>query len=325
MEIAVDWFVRGCIVAALIAVWQLANATVHVPYPEDLFYSNKSHVVYRAYKISGLFRLNGPFNEASEMAGFLTVGLGLIGWKLFTQPLRWSTGLSFLLLLSMILMTFSSTGYLVITFMLLCGGYLYIRHLRRQGGISPAKLLIALTLLLGATAMGASHAVRDTLTKVIHTTLLDKDKSASYRQRNESHTAALTTLSATYYMGAGWGSIRASGFAFFLLGSVGILGTALFCGYYISLFVPLFRKRPRSLKARGDLYERSLFGATILMLGMAVAGSEPTVPIMWALFAVATAGPALVRVSAATPDLIPFAAHRLRPGTAAFSNELLTR
>ena len=291
LEIAVDWYVRGCIVAAFFAIYQLANATIHIPYPDAILYSNKAHVVYRAYKMGGLWRLNSTFTEASDMAGFMTVAAGLLGWTLFTRPLRLGRSVNFVLIVVSILLTFSSTGYLVMAFMLLLGGFLYIRYLMRLGGISAIKLIAMILLLAGMTSSIASESARATVSKVVRSVLLDKDKSASYRARAESHTQALAALSDTYYMGAGWGSIRASGFAFFLLGTVGVVGLTLFCSFYLSLFLPLFRRRGQDERdSLNDLLERSLFGVSILLCGLAAAGSEPTLPVLWVLFGVATLG-----------------------------------
>jgi predicted Co/Zn/Cd cation transporter (cation efflux family) len=80
LEDALDWYMRGCVTAAIVAVYQLANAITHIPYPDAVLYSNPSYVIYRAYKINGLWRLNGPFTEASDMAGAMVVGLALVGW-----------------------------------------------------------------------------------------------------------------------------------------------------------------------------------------------------------------------------------------------------
>jgi hypothetical protein len=264
---------------------------MHVPYPDSALYSNKAHVVYHAYKIGDFWRLNATFTEASEMAGFLTVALGLLGWELFTRPLRLKRCLSFVLIMVSILFTFSSTGYLVVAFMLLLSGILYVRYLMRRGGIAASKLIVAIIVVSAGLALTTNTSARETVTEVVGSVLLDKDKSASYRDRTESHAEALATLSDTYYMGAGWGSIRASGLGYVLLGTVGVIGLALFISFYCSLFIPIFRRRrPNEHKLHGDLFDQSLFGVTILLCGMAVSGAEPTLPTLWVLFGIATAG-----------------------------------
>jgi hypothetical protein len=175
---------------------------------------------------------------------------------------------------------------------LLTGPTLYIGRVVRQGGLSPAKLVTGMVVILAVATFFASSAEgRETVTKVVRMTLLDKDKSDSYRYRRETQTMALVTMSETYYMGAGWGSIRTSGFFYSLLGTVGVIGLGLFCGFYGSLFLPLFRRRPQYAgSSQYDLYNGALFALTILMCAMAAAGSEPVMPVLWLLFGITTVG-----------------------------------
>ncbi|QHN02182.1 hypothetical protein FTO74_01390 [Granulicella sp. WH15] len=287
LDLAVTWYVRGCITASFFAVYQLANGIAHIPYPDIVLYSNPSHVIYHAYQINGLWRLNSTFPEASEMATFLTVGIGLMGWRLVTRPLRASALFYFTLMLGALLLTQSSLGYASLAFILAAGGALTVRYLFGQGGISLAKLLLVVTLAGGTVGLFVTTNAGAMVNKVINSVLLEKKNSVSYRERTETHVAALETMEKTFYMGAGWGSIRASGLTYMLLGTVGVPGFILFTGFFLSLFAPLLQKGRAS--ERNDLFEQSLFALTIMILGLGVAGSEPVQPILWALFGVASA------------------------------------
>jgi O-antigen ligase len=293
LQSAVDWYIKGCIVASLFAMYQLANATVHIPYPESILYSNTGHVIYRAYRINGMWRLNSTFNEASAMAGFLTTGLALQACAMVSQPLRLGTCLSFLLMLLAIIMSISSTGYVCLVLIVLLGVPLYVGYVMRRKAISPSTLVFGIVLLVGTTAFFTlSDTAGASFMKVINSVLLDKKNSESYREREDSHRSAMATFADTYYMGAGWGSIRSSGLTYMLFGTVGVIGAALFLGFYLSTFLPLFgRARPPSAAPGRGLFEQSLFGATILLGGLVIAGAEPTIPILWLLFGVATVGP----------------------------------
>lgn len=229
------WYVRGCVVAALFAMYQLLNAITHIPYPSAVLYSNKAHVVYNAYMIDGMWRLNATFCEASEMAGFLIVGVALTGWKLVTEPFRISRLCSLLLLLVALLMTVSSVGYLCLGYLLVCGGILAVRYVAGQGGLSIPKVVFALLLVLSAVSVfSLVPAAGNAGTKLVQTTLLDKQNTDSYRNRTFTHGAALEVLSNTYYMGAGWGSARASGLFYILLATVGARVGPLCCIPHLS-------------------------------------------------------------------------------------------
>jgi hypothetical protein len=120
--------------------------------------------------------------------------------------------------------------------------------------------------------------------------LLEKTNSDSYRKRTAANTVALDSASQTYYMGAGWGSVRASGLIYILLGNLGLPGLLLFSGVIVLLFQPFFDRRRTGLNKGSDLFERSLFALMTALLASSIAGAEPVEPILWVLLAVATAG-----------------------------------
>lgn len=292
---AVDWYIRACVAASCIAVYQLANAVLHIPYPSVVFYSNPSYVIYNAYQINGLWRLNGPFNEASEMAAFLVVGIALLGWELVTKPLRMVRVGCFGLMVAALMMTLSSLGYA--SLILMCPvGIAFCGKTVLKNGISRVRLIVALVLIGGAAGFFTlSKSGVQTVSKVLTSTLLDKTTSDSYKERTETHTYALQALADTAYVGAGWGSLRASGLGYILLGTVGIPGTVLFFGFYLSLFKPFFYRRTQGvrngMKRWGDgeeMFAQSLFAATMLLCSMLIAGSEPVAPALWVLFGIAT-------------------------------------
>ena len=287
--------------------YQLLNAIVHIPYPESVLYSNKTHVIYHAYKIGGMWRLNSTFNEASQMAGFLIVGMTLLGWKMMTQSFKIGTACSFGLMLAALLMTLSSTGYATLALLVLVGGLLYARYLFRGGAISHGHVIVGALIVVSTVALfSLSSTAIQTVNRTVTSTLLEKKNSDSYKARRESDIAAIETLSKTYYMGAGWGSARASGLFYSLLGNIGIPGVAFFLVFVGSLFLPLFH-RPRGSLATAtgdwdtgarsimpippDSFGQALFAMIIMLAALTVAGSELDDPMLWVLFGVATVGP----------------------------------
>ncbi len=288
---ALQWYVRGCIVVALFAIYQLANATLHVPYPSSVLYSNTSHVIYPAYMINGMWRLNSTFPEASEMATYMCPAIALLGWDVVMRPFRLVRMLSLVLMIATLLLTVSSLGYICFSFLLLAAPVLYAVHTLRSRALAPVKVVIAIVILGLGTTIYMTTNVSATINKAVRGVLLDKENSDSYRDRSSMNDAAMETAAETYFMGAGWGSARASGLMFVLISNVGAIGVLLFLAFVASLFLPMFRG-DTALRdgVSTHLYEKSLLALMVMLVGLLAAGAEPVAPILWALFAAATTG-----------------------------------
>jgi O-antigen ligase len=252
-----------------------------------VFDSSPGHAIYPAYKIGGMWRLNSTFTEASDMVAYLTPGLGCLLWELMTRPLRLWRVLSAGLILLAVFMSLSTTGYLCLGLMFAVAGVVFVSRTVAARRVKTTTVLVALAAILGGSVLFiVSGAARDKVVSVVSMVVLDKQQSDSYRMRTESHVAALRTLEETHYLGAGWGSTRASGTVFTLLASVGVLGLILFSAASVALFVPLF-KRPRGDGGKDGLLERSLFSTMLLLTSLVIAGTEPDYPMLWVLFGVA--------------------------------------
>lgn len=295
---ALTWYVRGCVTIAVIAMYQLANATVHVPYPSALLYTNTTHVIYDAYKISGVWRLNSTLSEASEMASYLGIGVALQGWYLATHRIRWQSAAAFLLMLTSLVLTVSTVGYACLGTIAIGGILLYLRYSVQRQGIAPVKLILFLALLCAAVPLLALTDAGNTINKVFQTVFINKMDSDSYRERSMWNTLALQTSHDSYYFGAGWGSVRASSFVCSILGNVGVPGALLFVFFLVQLVRPLFHQRRYT---RYDVYERSLFAISIMLVALLVAVPDPIMPIIWVLFACATASKPRVAPPPAMP------------------------
>ena len=147
-------------------------------------------------------------------------------------------------------------------------------------------MLTLLGLLAVAVPLFTLTDAPHTVAKVFQTVFVDKVHSDSYRERTLWNTLALQTAHDSLYFGAGWGSVRASSFACSLLANVGVPGVLLFVFFLMQLARPLLRPRRY---ARFELFERSLFGIAVLLVALVVASPDPIEPIIWVLFAVATA------------------------------------
>jgi len=289
---ALRWYVRGCEVICLVAIYQLLHATVHIPYPSSVLYSNPAYVIYPAYKINDLWRLNSTLSEASGMAGYLSSGIALQAWWVFTRPFRWGSSLSLMLLVVSLLFTQSSTGYLSLIVIVMVGGVLYAQHLFRSGGMSRPILLMLIVFAICGTVVFATASAQILATREIQSVLIDKKDSSSYRERTEGNVAAVHAARETYLLGTGWGSLRCSGLGYLLIGTVGLPGLLLFTCFLTALCVPLFSRLEATRTE--SLYGPSLFATAVYLFGAAVAGAEPISPVLWLLFAVGSAGPGLL-------------------------------
>ncbi len=283
---AVDWYIRACVCIAAFAMYQLAAAIVHIPYPSAILYTNTTHVIYDAYKIGGVWRLNSTLTEASEMAFYLGTGLALLGWHLATHRIRWQSAASFVLMLTAMVLTVSTVGYACLGTIATGGILLYLRYSFRRRSVAPIKVLLVLALIGTAVPLVLLTGAGHTIGKVFETVFINKVDSDSYRERTLWNTLALQTSHDSYYLGAGWGSVRASSFACSLMGNVGIPGVLLFLIFILQLLRPLFAPRRY---ARFEMFERSLFAIAIMLVALLIATPDPIMPIIWLLFAVAVA------------------------------------
>jgi len=207
------------------------------------------------------------------------------------RPLSFVRILWLLLMIVSLLLTMSSLGYLSLSFLVLTAPALYAFHALKKRSLAPGKVVIVLMVLATGSCLYLTTGASSTVSKAVKSVLLDKENSESYRERATTNEAAMETASETYYMGAGWGSARASGLMYELISNVGSVGVILFLAFMASLFLPMLRSDPVMNNAPSTyLYEKSLLALMVMMVGLLAAGAEPVAPILWALFATATAG-----------------------------------
>jgi hypothetical protein len=299
---ALNWYVYGCLVAALFSGYQVLSAITKIPFPSAILYSTPNHIIFHPTISTVGLRLNSTFPEVSAMAPYMSVGVALLGWDLCTQPLSWRTNISLFVTIVALLCTESTTGYLALLFIGLSLVVLCIVRYLKTGIVSRQKIwmsffvLTVVILLLAAT--NATQVMRTTFQTVV----LDKSKTSSYMQRVQTNTAALQTARDTFYVGAGWGSVRCSSLIYGLIGTVGIGGCALFFGSMLAQYRGLFVGARRRV-GMDDGYERSLLASATLVVAMAVSGNELVLPVLWVLFAIGVAGPQ-------TTEGVPFAEER---------------
>jgi hypothetical protein len=181
--------------------------------------------------LNGLRRLIGGFPEPSAFAIYT---IGLYGFWLrvwFGTPRSF---LAFAMVLGMMALLIRSTstaayfGLCLYTMLFM----LWQARMVLRGG-QRAVLCIALTAVLPLVICGAvvTYFMVPALGDFLDTIIFDKMQSASGNERWSWNMQALRNFTQTYGMGAGIGSLRASGWPFALLGSVGALGAMLYAWF----------------------------------------------------------------------------------------------
>jgi hypothetical protein len=279
---AVAWYVRGCIVAALVAGYQLLHATLHLPYPDAILYSNSAHTVYHAYTIGGVWRLNSTFTEASDMAGSLIGGLAILVWNHLHLPFKASRLAAIGLIAAAILSTLSTTGYLCLATLGLAAALLAAQRIWQQRQLSVQAAAAGLLCVLASTsAFVLSPSLRSTCANVLNVVALDKQNSDSYQASVESHQQALRTLRETSYLGAGLGSTRARGLFYTLLAGSGVPGLLSFVFAIGALFLAALQREWRDRESASPGIVLAIF---LILVAMTIAGSEPVYPVFWLFF-----------------------------------------
>jgi energy-coupling factor transporter transmembrane protein EcfT len=213
---------------AFLAIWQLGNKLIGIPYPSDLLYSNPGWAILTTQQFGLVPRINGPFSEPAALAGYMAPLVCSCGWAIL-QGHR-SVVLRLLLLSGVMTMIIStSTSGFALLAIISCGVPIYaiargdIRMISRILKIGVPLVLIG-GLIVFATSVISPKTIND-LQNVVDATL-NKQDSASYNERTTADADSLTAFEDSFGLGAGWGSNRSSSLVPGILASLGIPGVA---------------------------------------------------------------------------------------------------
>ncbi len=192
----------------------------------------------------GVRRLIGGFPEPSGF-GVYTIGLYGFWLRLWFGAPR-SKLASFMAIIMALLLVRSTSSAAIIglsTFTL----FLLLWEVRKIARNGPAVIIYAVLTFLIPVLIGVcvvAFQVVPVLSEFASIAIFDKMDSNSGVERMSWNLQAVQTLADTYGIGAGIGSVRASGWAFAVLGSIGFCGTLLYSWFIAAtLFV---RVQPRS-------------------------------------------------------------------------------
>ncbi len=195
---------------------------------------NSTYTLHNETVVYGLKRIVGSFTEASAFA------YAAIGAFAFTLRL-WLGGVAKLLTLALtvvngllIIFSTSTTGYAALPVIIV---YIYIttfiRFIRKP---VPSTVNIFLTftplfVVLLVCYIFLNPSYTETVMSYLNLLLFDKSSSSSAIDRGQWNTSAINAFRATYGLGAGIGSVRASSFIYAVMANLGALGSAFYLGF----------------------------------------------------------------------------------------------
>lgn len=206
--------------------------------------------------MAGLKRMIGGFPEASAF-GFYTLGLFAFWLHMWLVRGRsWLISLALIVTAVALLRSTSSSAYVAAAaFVVAYAGVRIARH--RGGAVSHRTVGVTLGLaggvLLALMALGLAYLLLEPVTAFLDRSLFDKMGTASGVERMSWNTNAWLNFIQTYGVGAGLGSMRASNWVLASLGSIGVIGTALFLAFVAALGLAPAGQEPERAAVIGAL------------------------------------------------------------------------
>lgn len=237
-------------------------------------------------EVGGLSRMNGIFAEASNYAGY-----GFIYFVFVTEmwlrdiDRRW-TGRAALLLLSALVLSTSTTGYIGIA------GYVVILTVRQvlfPATIAPSKLVaIAIGLLTVAVATLALFAIRPeylkTVDLVYRLMIVNKSESESGLVRLMWARQGIEAFWVSGGLGVGVGSFRSSSLGTAILGAMGVIGVATYAAQLLRVIQPLRQSTfSRTGNSRTDVGVAAAWTIIVMSIPAFVSAPSPDPGLNWGL------------------------------------------
>ncbi|MFT8718009.1 hypothetical protein [Acetobacter sp.] len=301
-------FVVAGWMVVFICFWQFAARTAHLPFPKEFFYSNTGWAVLDGQMAGPVPRINGSFTEPAACATYLTgvifssVWLTLKGYKFRTiKPLIIAATLSLCITTSTTGFAALAIGMILLPFMVVATGAARLLGRLGQFAMIGAVVLGMSTLIVVTFAPQVVAGVQ----KVSADTASKKD-TASYKERTQADTDAITACMETYGLGTGWGSNRSSSLVPGLLASVGIIGCIALLIFDVRL---MLTAKTALTVAPGSDYCLVIEGFIAAILGRLIAAltSAPTIgmPDFYVMIAITIAAIARVRMMARQSAITP--------------------
>jgi hypothetical protein len=272
--------VAGGIVVAL-AMYQFAAAYTGLPFPDDVLYSNQAYVMQHGTQVMDLPRLCSTFTEPAGMAVYL---VGYLAFLAAEPPSasRWAAVLRGALVVAtvaVLALSTSSTAYVGLIGVSAWAVARFVAWPVVSG--RPNWRATAAVAAMGA-ALAVAFVASSTLRELVDQMVFEKNDSDSYEQRHGADDFSTRIVPATWGLGVGLGSNRASSFGPSALSTIGVYGTAALAGVMVQLL-----RRP---SAAGDdsvrRWHAPLAAGLVGVVGTKLVSSPDLVtPVMWTMMA----------------------------------------
>ena len=221
-----DVYLASGLLVVAISAWQFAGNTFHIWFPTDFFLSNPGWSLLYNQTFGSLIRLTGPFSEPAALASYLCGSVSAAVWLIFhgdkaRLPRVLAAGG-----LAIILLSTSTTGYatLVIMSAMLAVYTFSSAKLKVKKRIAIAAVgALAIAAICVVTVPVVAPEVAKEASLIVEGTL-NKQQSSSYADRTAADADSMREVVATYGLGVGWGSNRASSLGPGLCASIGVWG-----------------------------------------------------------------------------------------------------
>jgi hypothetical protein len=253
---------------------------------------------------SGLSRVSSVAVESSILSQFLLTVLPLTVPAIIGKGYvisRFFDRLAFLVIVFVLLITTSSTAYVI----LLISPVLCFPVITRLGVKITRALWTAAACLVMLLALGAVlYFFTATGNALVNEVLLSKGSGYSALERAMTISYALGYFRQYPLLGVGWGSITSHDLIAMILGSSGIIGLAAFVFMVARVGSPLYRRISSSPKERISQSCAIWFMSGILLLAASVISEFPFVfGHMWFVLAMCIASSLVSERHAVIPEL----------------------
>ena len=278
---SLDWYLAGSTFAAVLAMYQYVAFNTGLPFPSEILHSNTQHTIFEAYDLGGFTRVSSTFTEAAAAAGCFSTALALVLWRVLFVECNWKLITCLLSLSTGLYLTRSTTGYLALAFIVAATALLYLKKAVVTPKVRLFRNCLAIGVLLLVVTGFALPEVRSQTSDLLDKILFTKSKSSSYEERTAWNVSALNAAAESRWIGAGWGSLRASSLLANIVGTVGVPGIILF-GVFCFL-----NMRFASYLPGAQMQKSVVLPIMVSLLACILAGPEMTDPVVWFLFGAA--------------------------------------
>jgi hypothetical protein len=266
-------YIATTVFIIVMGLYQLAAHYLGFWYPYDVINNNPGYRQNFAQQVLDVKRFSSVFTEPSAAAhwlsGFIPFALVAYLRGVHGPWLMWVA----LAAIGCLLVATSTTGYAVALVLLVYGGYRLVLRLARSTAIIPRRAArLTVVSLLAAAGLGFvvwASGILELVSAVMDQVVVTKLASESAARRLGGDAHAIDVFLATFGLGAGWGSNRASSQLLRVASTVGIAGLVILFAFVLSL-LRRHRARPAALVG-GARHEALLAAHGWAVLGMFLA------------------------------------------------------